>query len=157
MFLSWLPSCMQNLNCGWRFSFSKLFDSWTDQFLAIQIKSLRKIRSATAEEEWVSNDLSAGIIYTLFCVCTSITLYSWTFLNGWKPLTCTSVKSQGSKWEKMFVKFLILSFWFKEVELLFILRWLLKFQVFFHCKIWLPIWASQTGLLTFAFIRDKTR
>ena len=36
-----LPSGMQNLNWGWRFSFSKLFDSYTDQFLTIQIKRLK--------------------------------------------------------------------------------------------------------------------
>ena len=32
---------------------------------------------------------------------------------------------------EMFVKFLILSFWFKEVELLIIWRWLLKLKVLY--------------------------
>lgn len=65
-----------------------------------------KIRFATVEGVWVSNDLSAGMNYTLFCVYSSITSY----LSSYKPLKCTSVESQEGKCEKIVAKFFITSF-----------------------------------------------
>ena len=83
-----------------RFDVSKLF------FLMVL-----KIRFATVEGVWVSNDLSAGMIYTLFCVYPSITSY----LSSYKPLKCTSVESQEGKCEKIVAKFFITSFGFREI------------------------------------------